>query len=66
MAYTRRKTGQYTGHRTPGDGTGFDHFPPHEACDVLGEVETTSGPNEEHTGGQPYPAQIGRMARGKE
>ncbi len=48
MARTRRMTGQYTPHNTPGDGTGLTHFPPQSPYSVLTDA-TSSSPNSEHT-----------------
>jgi hypothetical protein len=36
MADTRRTTGQYTGHKTPGDGTGMSKIKESQAKDILG------------------------------
>lgn len=61
---TRKITGQYTAHNTPGDGTGFTHFPPKEPYDVLGEV-TGSSPNAEHTNATREEVICDTPARGK-
>lgn len=64
MARTRRMTGTYTSHNTPGDGTGLTHFPPKSPYDVLGEVDNSS-PNSEHTNATNEEVICDYPARGK-
>lgn len=64
MAYTRNMRGKYTGHRSPGDGTGFTHFTPKSPYDVLEDVKGSS-PNAEHTNATQEEVICDYPARGK-
>jgi hypothetical protein len=57
---TRRRTGQYKSHHTPGDGTGFDKLPTKEdPTDILTDAHLAPrNGNEARSPAQPYDCQV--------